>query len=69
MMHPIDVTPIHEQEHRSPDAPDTPGGWWAILALVLVTALLVTAVIVLGGDAGDTPAQPQPTEAPLEPGA
>jgi hypothetical protein len=69
MMHPIDVTNSHQDEDRSQEAPGTRGGWWAIFALVLVTALLVTAVIALGGDAGETPAQPQPTEAPLEPGA
>ena len=66
MMHPIDVTTSYQEDHGA--APGTRGGWWAIFALVLVIALLVTAVIALGGDTGE-PVQPEPTEAPSYPGA
>ena len=68
MMHPMDMTQIRPEDRRQ-EAPGTRGGWWAIFALVLVTALLVTAVIALGGNDGEAPSQPQPTEAPLDPGA
>lgn len=69
MMHPIDVTHDYREYERNHETPGTRGGWWALFALVLVIALLVTAVIALDGEAGETPAQPQPTEAPLDPGA
>jgi hypothetical protein len=67
-MHPIDVTHSYRPEDRSQETPGSRGGWWAIFALVLVTALLVTAVIALGDDVGENPTQPQPTEGPLDPG-
>ena len=70
-MHPIDVTDSYQGEQQDLSGPPTGGGWWAVFALVLVVALLVTAVIALDGDAGATPdIQPQPTEAPpLDTGA
>jgi hypothetical protein len=67
MLHPIDLSHTNQDEDRA--APGTRGGWWAIFALVLLTALLVTAVVAFGGDSGEPPANPQPTEAPLYPNA
>lgn len=34
-----------EVEGESPPAPGTRAGWWAVFALVLVVALIVTVVI------------------------
>lgn len=43
--------------------------WWALVALVVVLALLVTAVLTLSRSESELePTAPQPTEAPLEPG-
>jgi hypothetical protein len=65
-MHPGDLRTI-QQEHTS--APGTRTGWWGLVALVIVMALLVTAVISLSGDRPEgEPQGPQPTEAPLDPG-
>lgn len=66
MMHPIDLS---DNRSRESNAAATGSGWWAILALVIVVALLVTAVIALSGDdVSETPVSPQPTEAPIDPG-
>lgn len=65
MMHQVDMTAV---ETEAP-APGGTSVWWAVVALVIVAALLVTAVIALSGEAPSEPQSPQPTEAPLEPGS
>jgi hypothetical protein len=65
-MHPIDTT--SQQREASPSGFKT--GWWALFALAVVMALLVTAMLsVADPDLGQTPEAPQPTEAPPDPGA
>lgn len=69
MMHPVDTNPIREHEDV-PSSSEIRAGWWAIVALMILVALLVTVVLVFSGDE-DTPepGAPQPTEAPIDPGA
>jgi len=67
MMHPVGVS--QWQDHDEALAPAR-SGWWALVALVVIVALLVTAVVALsGGESAEEPVQPQPTEAPFDPGA
>jgi len=65
MMHQVDLTGVE----REAPAPGGTSVWWAVVALVIVAALLVTAVIALSGDEPVEGSTPQPTEAPLEPGS
>ena len=67
MMHPTDTANQRDQDDI-PASSEIRAGWWAVLALVIIVALLVTAVIAFSGDAS-APQQPQPTEAPVDPGA
>jgi hypothetical protein len=69
MMHPIDTAAIREHEDY-PSSSDVIAGWWAILALMILVALLVTVVLVFSGDErSPEPAAPHPTAAPIDPGA
>ena len=69
MMHPIDTTAIREHEEY-PSSSEIKAGWWAIVALMILVALLVTVVLVFSGDeTSPEPLTPQPTEAPIDPGA
>lgn len=70
MMHPVD--PTTNREHESyPSSGEIKAGWWAVFALAIVVALLVTAVLVFTSDESvpQQPEPPQPTEAPVDPGA
>jgi len=68
-MHPIDTDTIREYEEY-PSSSEIRAGWWAILALMILAALLVTVVLVFSGDEiSPQPGPPQPTEAPIDPGA
>ncbi|HEX6286568.1 MAG TPA: hypothetical protein VFZ80_03710 [Acidimicrobiia bacterium] len=70
MMHPIDTTTIREHEADYPSSSEIRTGWWAIVALMILVALLVTVVLVFSGDESSSdPEAPQPTEAPLDSGA
>jgi len=69
-MHPIDTTTIREHEDDYPSSSEIRIGWWAIVALMILVALLVTVVLIFSGDESSSdPEAPQPTEAPLDPGA
>ncbi len=69
MMHPIDTATTQEHEDY-PSSSEVRAGWWAIVALVILVALLVTVVLVFSGDVSSPePRAPQPTEAPIDPGA
>lgn len=67
-MHPIDTrTPDREYDYVE----DSRSGssWAALVAIVLVLALLIGAVLALGGGSGsESNEAPVPTEVPLDPG-
>jgi len=69
MMHPIDTTTTRDPGDY-PSSSELRAGWWAIVALMILVALLVTVVLVFSGDeTSPEPGAPQPTEAPVDPGA
>lgn len=69
MVHPIDTTTTREHGDY-PRSSEIRAGWWAIVALMILVALLVTVVLVFSGDeTSPEPGAPQPTEAPVDPGA
>ncbi len=68
-MHPMD-TRTTDQEHDYIEDYKSGSSLTALVAIVLVLALLIGAVVVLGGVSGSESNEvPAPTEAPLDPGA
>lgn len=68
-MYPID-TRTPDEEYDYVERSRSGSAWPALVAIVLVLALLIGAVVVLGGDSGSESNEvPVPAEAPLDPGA
>lgn len=68
-MRPID-TRTPDQEYDPVERSRSGSSWPVLVAIVLVLALLIGALLVLGGDSGSESNEvPVPTEAPLDPGA
>ena len=66
MVHPIDVKRTRDDEVSTPGGRS---GWWVLFGLLVLVALVVALVIGLsGGDAGQAPQTPPPSEAPANPG-
>jgi len=66
MVHPIDVQRTREGENPTPGGGS---GWLVLFGLLVALALAVALIIGLtGGDAGQTPQTPTPSEAPANPG-
>lgn len=67
-MRPID-TRTPDREHDNVERSSSGSSWVALVAIGLVLAVLIGAVLVLGGDSGSESNEvPVPTEAPLDPG-
>lgn len=67
------MQPLHPVENREADYvteyKQRPGAE-AVVVLVIIVALLVGAIFLAGStDTSDAPAEPAPTDAPLDPGA
>lgn len=67
-MQPIDTRPKERDFDYLDNARSGPS-WGVLVAALLVVALLVGAVVVFGGNGSDGRQTPNPTEAPLDPGA
>lgn len=66
-MHPL--TPVSEQERESYVDSSTEGGWGALVILVVLVAALALAIMFFGNVGGEqAPAEPVPSEAPVDPG-
>jgi hypothetical protein len=66
MVHPIDVQRTNERENPTPGGRS---GWMVLFGLLIVLAIAVALIIGLsGGDAGQAPQTPTPSEAPDNPG-
>lgn len=66
------MQPLHPVENRADyvTEPKQRAGAEAVVVLVVIVALLVGAFFLAGSaDTSDAPAEPTPTEAPLDPGA
>ena len=70
-IHPLDNRPTEAREYDyAPDYESGPG-WIAVLSVVIVVALIVGAVIWIGGGGvtEENPAQTVPNDAPVNPGS
>lgn len=69
-MRPLD-TRTPDQEYDYAERSGSGSSWVALVGIVLFLALLIGAVLVLGGDSGSESNEipVPPTEAPLDPGA
>jgi hypothetical protein len=66
MVHPIDVQRTREGENPTPAGRS---GWLVLFGLLILVALVVALIIGLsGGEAGQSPETPAPSEAPANPG-
>jgi hypothetical protein len=66
MVHPIDVQRTRDGENQTPVGKS---GWLVLFGLLVALALAVALIIGLsGGDTGQAPQTPTPSEAPANPG-
>lgn len=72
------MQPIHPLDNRPTETPpydyiqdyESGPGWFAVLSVIIVVALIVGAVIWIGGGATEgAPTQTAPNEAPVNPGS
>ena len=61
-----EITAGYEQEHSTSSG----GGWGALVTLVVLVAALAAAIYFFstGDGSGQNPAEPAPSEAPVDPG-
>lgn len=70
-MHPLDSRPTETRSYDFVEDYESGPGWIAVLSIVIVVALIVGAVIWLGGGGTtqESPTQTAPVEGPADPGS